>query len=376
VNEQGVVFEKLRGKTYLEGTDVLTKGKERVRQILRQYDGFVVMFSGGKDSWALLLLVEAVFKEDGRKDKITVVFRDEEVINQSIVDFVMWVKATDRFNLIWFAYPMNVGFHLMGTYNTFVAWNPNRKWHRQPPDFAIRSLGVDTSTMDEWKVSEYERGFYNIMGNGCVMLGIRAAESLKRFMAMTSKIKDNWIGGSTPGLSTASPLYDWEEQDIFKWFYDCQETYCSVYDAQMWAGLSLRVSSSLHSQSFDKLENLKNTEPAYWAQLVSVLPQLEAQVRYAKEVDLLAVLRTYPHTFEGLRQYVADHLNEEFTPLALQYIGACESLRKRNEKTHPLGSVPLRGVFMAIANGSYWGGVTSPKTPTFQDYEFENLPPV
>lgn len=229
--------------------------------------------------------------------------------------------------------------------------------------------------MDEWKVSAHEFKFYNTVGKGCVLLGIRAAESLKRFMAMTSKVKDNWISASKSGYATASPLYDWEELDIFKWFYDCQSEYCPIYDAQMWAGLNLRVSSSLHSQSFDKLENLKNTEPEYWAALVSVLPQLEAHVRYSRDVDLMAKFDGYEHTFDGIRRYCVENLNEEFRPLALAYISACQGLRVRNANL-PLGSVPLRSIFNAIAKGSYWGGVASVQNATYEDYIFEGLPPV
>lgn len=364
---------KKRGKRYIEDTNVLDGAKARLRYLRDKFDKLVVAFSGGKDSWALLTLLEEVNREDGITDPITVAFRDEEVINTTVVDFVTKVAESGKYDFLWFAYPMNVGMNIMGQYKPFVAWDPNRKWHRQPPSYAIKSLGVPTAEMDEFQVHSAEEPFYNAIGSCCVLMGIRAAESLKRFMGLTHKVKDNYISmrtGPKAGPSTASPLYDWEENDVFKWFYDSGVSYCPIYDSQMWVNTSLRVSSSLHDRSLEQLVKLKEAEPAYWAQLVSVLPELETQVRYSDEMDWWATIRSYPHTWEGLRQYINDHLTGDFVPMAHAYVDQAISLRSRLGRK-PLGGVPMRGIFNDIVRGKYWGGVVTFKEPNHDDYVFE-----
>ena len=363
---------KKRAKRYLE-LDVLTAAKERIRYLRTKFDTLVVAFSGGKDSWALLSLLEAVNAEDGITTPITVAFRDEEVINTTVVEFVKKVAESGRYDFLWFAYPMNVGMNIMGKYMPFVSWDTNRKWHREPPPYAIRSLGVDTAAMDEFQVHNSESAYYNAVGNTCVLMGIRAAESLKRFMGLTSKEKDNWISGDGMGSpATASPLYDWEEQDIFKWFYDANLDYCPVYNGQMWVNTTLRVSSSLHDRSLEQLVKLKEAEPEYWAQLISVLPELETQVRYSSEIDWWASIRSYPHTWEGLRQYIEENLDPDFKVMANAYVDQAVSLRSRLGRK-PLGGVPMRGIFDDIVRGKYWGGVVTFKEPNHDDYVFEGI---
>ena len=68
---------------YLE-TNVYEEGLKRVEQIYNSHDEVWISYSGGKDSLVCLKLIEEYFDREGITDKINVLFRDEEIINNAI----------------------------------------------------------------------------------------------------------------------------------------------------------------------------------------------------------------------------------------------------------------------------------------------------
>jgi 3'-phosphoadenosine 5'-phosphosulfate sulfotransferase (PAPS reductase)/FAD synthetase len=48
-------------------------------------------------------------------------------------------------------------------------------------------------------------------------------------------------GVETRNVKLCKPLYDWEENDVFRYFYDRQIRYCPVYDSQLWSGANFLV---------------------------------------------------------------------------------------------------------------------------------------
>jgi len=368
-------LKKKRAMRYLDIT-VLEAAKARLREARARYDHLWVAFSGGKDSLTMLELLAEVNAEDGITTPINVMFHDEEVINTSIVRFVEKVAQDPRFNFKWLSIPMNVGFMCMGKYERFVCWDSARVWHRQPPSYAIREVGVDTSDMDEWEI---DRAIFRVLepkGSLGLLLGIRTQESLKRFITLTAKEKDNWISeGTLHGRPFAKvyPIYDWLEDDVFKFFWEKGITYCPVYDGQMWADVNLRVSSSLHAQSWYQLKRMKETEPEYYAQLASVIPALETHLRYGKSLDHWQRIEGYAHTWEGIREWARDHLDPEHVEMVTAYVRIAERMRARRERLAPLGGVAVRRVFWNVLTGAYWGTPLSHDDGvTIQDMEFES----
>lgn len=92
-----------RAKKYID-TDVLTEAKNRIRHVFDLFDTVVVMFSGGKDSLVVVHLVWEVAQELGH-DHINVVFRDEELIPDTVVDFVNEYRQKPWIKMLWYAVP-------------------------------------------------------------------------------------------------------------------------------------------------------------------------------------------------------------------------------------------------------------------------------
>lgn len=352
--------------------DVLTAAKERINYLIDQFDQLWVAYSGGKDSLVVLKLVEEVYAERGIKEKVNVLFRDEELIQDCIIDFVREYAESGRYNFRYLAVPMKVGKFIMGKHFPFTAWDPERKWHREPPPYAEFSLPsgevADENNMD----SAVFQGYKGRIG---VLIGVRADESLKRYMSCVAKVEDNYISRTTAkNVWTCKPIYDWSETDVFKYFYDREIQYCPVYDSQMWAGTQMRVASSLHERAMPQLFAMKAMYPKYYDTLVSLMPEIETHFRYYKEMDKGAVFKQYPHSWDGIRQYIRDRLETEMQEDALAYVDNCERWRRNNEQRDQnavLGNLPILYVFKVVMSGSFVKAAIFPVSATQDDLDYE-----
>jgi predicted phosphoadenosine phosphosulfate sulfurtransferase len=364
-------MEKLREKRYLE-QNVLDAAKDRLRYLIDQFDSLWVSFSGGKDSLVVLTLLEEVYREQGITEKINVIFRDEELISTTVVDFVSLIHDSGKYNLHWLAVPMKGGKYIMGRYLPFTCWDPSRKWHRQPPAYAVRSLGTDTSQLDEYSFDEATFAYFNPKGRVAILTGVRADESLKRFMGVTCKVADNYISRTTKKTWMAKPIYDWTETDVFKWFYDAGIDYCPVYDLQAWAGSQLRVSTVTHDRARSQLYRMKAMEPEFYQSLIEVMPEIETTFRYGEDVDYDALMRKFPPTMEGCLEFAKTYVGPELRDDAVQYVTSAMATRKDGEaRGLPLGHMAVLRVYRAISSGSFWGNAPLVAAPSEEDFDFE-----
>lgn len=352
--------------------DVLVMAKERINYLLDQFDQVWVAFSGGKDSLVVVKLMEEAYQERGMKGKVNILFRDEELVQDAVIDFVKGFAESGRYNFRFLCVPMKVGKFIMGKHMPFTAWDPNRKWHRQPPPYAERALPTD-EVADENSMDAAV--FHGYKGKIAVLTGVRADESLKRYMGCTATVEDNYITRSTARhVWVCKPIYDWSETDVFKYFYERGIEYCPAYDSQMWAGTQLRVASTLHERAMPQLFAMKAMYPEYYQAMVDLIPEVETHFRYYNDLDLTAIYQSYPHTWEGIRQYIRERLGEEVQEDALKYVDTCEVWRRNNEVRDPgamLGNLPVLYVFRVVVGGSFVKSAVFPVAATQEDIDYE-----
>lgn len=313
-----------RRRKYLD-ISVLEAARQRIHHIYDMFDRVVVLFSGGKDSTVLLNLVWEVAQERG-ETHVDVVHHDQEFIQDEVVQFVYEYHDKPWVRMNYFAVPWRCSRYILGKMVMFTQWDPEREPLRPAPPYAIRSVPgvplVESSTqMDDYVVSFYP-------GKVALVNGMRASESLARYRGAVNKLNDSYI--NSPYLqkkrcrySMCKPLYDWKENDVFRYFWDTGIEYCKLYDAQILARAPMRVSTPFHVEAAKRLSLVKAFSPVFYEQITRMFPDALLQERYYHEVDLQSIPGRYGDTFEGVERYVAETYDDPVIRA-----GALEQLRK------------------------------------------------
>jgi len=303
----GKVRKKVR--TYID-TNVYDEAIKRINHVYDTFDTVVVMFSGGKDSLAALHLCKMVANERGI-DKVNVVFRDEELIPQEVIDFVDSYYHKDWVDMKYFAVPLYSQKYILGKTETYVQWDKNRKHIREIPSYAITTPDDDTRVFTQDTMDGYTASFYT--GKIAFVNGIRSSESLMRFAACMNKINENYINATKsklPNVRFCKVIFDWEENDIFKFFYDHKIEYCGIYDRQMWNGDQFRVATPVHQEAAKKFHKLKTLDPVLYQQVIDIFPEMIMQERYYKELDRDHVKTKYGKDMQSVLQYIKDYITD------------------------------------------------------------------
>jgi predicted phosphoadenosine phosphosulfate sulfurtransferase len=331
-------------------TNVLDEAKARIHHVYDLFDAVVVAFSGGKDSLALLHLVREVARERGI-DHVHVVFRDEELIPDQVIDFVNEYRQLPWVRMTWFAVPLQSTKFILGKSSRYLQWDPDREHIRPIPPWATTLADLDMPPDTE--LSQYDMDALTarpFKGRVAITTGVRAAESLIRWQASVAKLSENYINASsTRKASLVKPLFDWHENDVFRYFYDRGIRYCPLYDAQATAGSELRVSTPLHAESAKHIGLLRATAPTFYNQLMDLFPEMLVQERYWRELDREGVKERYAASWESIEEWILGNIDDpQQQALALKRLA---TVRTRTE-TDP-GAYPRIYVLRMMMSGSY-----------------------
>ena len=359
-------------KKYIDN-DVYQEAKKRIKHIVMSFDTVLVCFSGGKDSLVSLCLVEEVYKELGIKEKVKVVFRDEEVIPDAVVDFVKEKAESGVYDFRYYAIPLESNKFVLGKTYRYVQWDKDRKWLRNPPEYAIRLKDGEYQEFSQYTADTFI--CKNEKGKVALINGIRADESLVRLQSVMNKMNEPYICGTQDQrVFMCKPIYDWTEQDIFIYLFKNKIKYCEIYDAQMLNGTGLRVSTPLHAESSKRFYKLRTLYPKYYQQLVDLFPEMILQDRYYRELEKSSDYTEYEHTFNGIRQYIIDKIPDDMKALALKRVETVRRTRENNMakgQTANFGGYPVLYVFKQIANGNFKREIMPKKTPSQQELDYE-----
>ena len=352
--------------------NVYEMAKERIRYVLKIYDHVWVSFSGGKDSLTVLKLLEEVYQEQGITNKINVIFRDEELIQDDVIKFVDEIYRSRRYNFRYYAVQQQSQKYVLGSLQTYIQWDEKRKWIRSKPDYAIKGNGK--IVFSQLNMERYMLG--DIPGKIALLNGIRADESLIRYRSCISKVHENYICSTRyEPVQFVKPIYDWSEKDVFKYFHDKGIKYCSTYDVQVLNDQPLRVATPLLAESAKQFHKLRTAYPVFYQQVIDIFPDMLLQERYYRELDRYSIIDKYEHSWNGIVKMVKDLYPDSIQQnKMISYVKSCRSIRrnKMKEGSGNLGGYPLLHVFKAVINGGKQR-IQAKINPSKADLEFEEL---
>jgi predicted phosphoadenosine phosphosulfate sulfurtransferase len=361
-----------------EDRNVYEAALDRIDRVYNSVDELWISYSGGKDSLVCLKLMEEYLDKKGWSDKINVIFRDEEVIQNSIREFVLSQASNPRYNFHYLATPLHSEIYVLGEKKKYIQWDDNRKWIVPKPEIATRVAGV-------WSQDQFDKIFFKDSKKRiAVTLGIRAQESLIRFAGITSSvIPYQTKSQAAKNVVIFKPIYDWSEKDVFKYFYDKNIEYCKVYDHQVFNRDALRVASAIHSEAAKNLHKLKTIDPVLYNQIMDVFPEVDIQARYYKEMikgKSGKIMWEYKEKAGGdpvaaIYLYIKENIKEEasYNQCMEQITRAMRTRNNNITLEDPMGGYPLMYIFKKVIGGGYKRPISATGERHDDYYEYENL---
>lgn len=234
------------------GTNVFHAATERIEWVFKNFSTICLSFSGGKDSTVLFHLMANTARRMQRR--FSVLFIDWEAQYQYTIQHVkkMQIMYDDVIdNFYWIALPLTTVNGVSQFQPEWVCWDRGIEWVRTPPDDAITDSKYFpfyqyAMTFEEF-IPAFSSWFSRKKHNAAILTGVRADESLNRFMGLKSQRKlrysddKPWTTASPEGsYYTMYPLYDWKVKDIWIYHAKTKAIYNPLYDLMFRAGVPLR----------------------------------------------------------------------------------------------------------------------------------------
>ncbi len=261
--------------------------KERLQRVAQDFDHIVVAFSGGKDSGVLLNLTLELLKEYDYSGIISVLHLDYEAQYTATTEYVDATLAKLNKNIQVFrcCVPFKVQTCTSMFQDHWRPWEEEKKhlWVRPLPKNNYLASDFDFFRRDMWDY-EFQDKFASWVHKKtgakktCVLIGIRAQESLNRWRTIASERNINkykklaWTSVVGDNIINAYPLYDWTTEDIWVANARFGFDYNYLYDLFYQAGVPLhraRVASPFLQAGSCTLALYRAIDPDIWGKMVS-----------------------------------------------------------------------------------------------------------
>jgi predicted phosphoadenosine phosphosulfate sulfurtransferase len=211
---------------------------------------------------------------------------DEEIYPPGTPEYMEWFARRPEVSPIWIV--NNQPNNNLFSRETPFWYNFDRqvesKWVRRYPDFAVY---IGDPSMGNTLSSEY----FDLKGHKrfVSLIGLRAEESLKRRRAIASVSKNEgaWeTKVASDGFSRAYPIYDWTDDDVWKFIKDFKLRYSDAYNKMYAAGIpkkQLRIGPILHnSSSLRVLGTYSRIWPHWFDRVAERLPGIRLLAKFGR----------------------------------------------------------------------------------------------
>jgi predicted phosphoadenosine phosphosulfate sulfurtransferase len=241
-------------KRCLAEIDVVAAAEQRIKNVFNNGVPVYMSFSGGKDSLSLAqVVINLIQRGDIRAEQLSVHFIDEEGIYPCIEKTVInWRRKFMALGAAFEWYCIEIRhyscFNELTEDETYICWDSEKEgsWVRRPPSFAIRNHPLLKPRKDM-----YQDFLPRLCMDGITMTGIRANESIQRRKNIASMIT---TGNNMTGKRQVFPIYDWTNNDVWKYLY---EQGVEIPDVYLYLWQSGTSKSQLRISQFFTIDSAK-----------------------------------------------------------------------------------------------------------------------
>ena len=316
-------------RVYNKNKNVYDAGNERLKFIFENFERIYLSFSGGKDSGVMLNLTIDYMRKNNIKNKLGIMILDNEANYDYSLEFMHRIikQNLDILDVYWCCLPIT----LPCTVSSYaVEW---QCWGERDKDRWIRPMSKEPYIVnfqnhkfdffhEDMSYQEFWDKFGDWYGQGkrtACMIGIRTAESLKRFRAIMNQDKEilhgqMWTKKNTEIVYNCYPIYDWRTEDIWRANSRFEWDYNKLYDIFYKAGVpikKMRVASPFMSESKSSLGMYRVIDPHIWAKLCARVQGANFTVTYGKQLSYRSFKLPEGHTWKSFVKFLLATLPKE-----------------------------------------------------------------